>query len=250
MFGPLSAPPGGPLPPPPALDDDAYLFLDFDGTLVAIADTPDGVVVDDGLRDLLAALARARPGRVALLSGRSLAQLDGMLGPVAGGLACAGSHGAELRPAGAAVPLFAAPEGLAAAADAMHAFASARPGVVVEVKTAGVGLHFRRAPDQAAAADALAREIAGRHGLVLQPGKMMAEVRAPGSKGKALQALLGQDGAVPIAVGDDVTDEDAFVAARRFGGAGVLVGDPRATAARYRLPDVGAVHAWLRGMTA
>ena len=87
--------------PPPRPDIAAAgLFLDFDGTLVALAERPDGVVVDKALVALLVRLGERLGGRVAIVSGRSLEQLDGMIGAEARGLALVGSHGIEIRRAG------------------------------------------------------------------------------------------------------------------------------------------------------
>ena len=91
--------------------------------------------------------------------------------------------------------------------------------------------------------------LAGRTGLVLQRGKMVAELRPPGTdKGAALRRLMAEPpfaGARPVFVGDDLTDEHAFEAAAALGGGGVLVGPPRPTAARWRLNGVGEVTCWL-----
>ena len=92
-------------------------------------------------------------------------------------------------------------------------------------------------------------EVARRRGLILQHGKMVAELRPAGAdKGDALRALMREPsftGARPLFVGDDLTDEHAFAAAAELGGAGILVGPARPTAARYRLESVNAVAAWL-----
>jgi len=232
--------------PPPDLDG-AALFFDFDGTLVELAATPDAVVVPPALADRLARLARARPGRVAIVSGRDIATVEALVGPVAARLAVAGSHGAELRAPGEAHVPMPPPSGLARAAEELAAVAEAH-GLFFERKPFGVGLHYRLAPDRAEVALAAAQAAADTHGLVLQRGKMMAEVRAAGDKGRAVEELLAlpaMAGARPLFFGDDVTDEDAFVAAARAGGAGVLVGEARATAARYRLDDPEAVAAWI-----
>lgn len=235
-------------PPPLDLLASASLFLDFDGTLVDLIDDPERVGADDELRDLVARLTNALPGRVAIVSGRSIAQLDRMLGPAAAGLALAGSHGAELRVGGEATRA-AVPPALPAIAAAMDDFAATRPGVLVERKTLGAALHYRQAPEHGGDALALAERLAAGHGLHLQPGKMMAEVRADGDKGRAVAALAAgaaMAGTVPLVFGDDLTDEAGFRTAAELGGAGVLVGAPRETAARYALPDVAGVRRWLR----
>ena len=89
------------LPPPPAgLLRDASLFLDFDGTLVAIAARPDAVAVEHRLHVLLQKLGDRLGGRLAIVSGRAAANIRILLDDPA--LVIAGSHGAEiLRPGGA-----------------------------------------------------------------------------------------------------------------------------------------------------
>jgi len=241
--------PGNGRPSPPPLARGMALFLDFDGTLVELAPRPDAVAVDDALRALLHRLATALPGRVAVVSGRALATLDALLGPdLAASLALAGSHGAELRAPRLAVADNRAAAAALAPATAELAAAAAAHGLLFEGKTLGAALHYRLTPDLAGVALAAAEDVARRHGLVLQHGKMMVEVRAAGDKGQAVERLMATQpfaGSTPIFLGDDVTDEEGFAAAARAGGWGVLVGPARAGAARYGLPDVTAVRAWL-----
>ena len=237
-----------PTPPPPAhLLTGAALFLDFDGTLVELAATPDAVAVDARLRALMTQLAAQLDGRLAVISGRSAQAIRALFGeppfPVAG------SHGLELSwPDGrGAAP--SRPAAMDAVTAAMHALAHEHAGVVVEEKPLGVALHYRQAPAAAAACHALAERLAAAHGLALQTGKMMVELRPGGAdKGAALAALMADPamaGGRPLFLGDDDTDEPAFEAAARLGGAGVLVGPARPTAARYRLENVAAVLDWL-----
>lgn len=235
-------------PPPPALLRRASLFLDFDGTLVDIADQPDTVVVDASLRELLVALAHCLEGRLALVSGRSIAQLDTLLGPVAETLTLSGSHGSEYRidgteerpPRPASLDLIEARLREAAAAEA---------GVIVEAKSLGVALHYRRHPGFASRAHELVTTLARANGLAVQHGKMMVEARLPGSdKGAAVARLMqhpAMEGTLPVFVGDDITDETGFEAARARGGAGILVGPARSTAAAYGLSDPAATRRWL-----
>ena len=135
---------------------------------------------------------------------------------------------------------------------AFEAFARTRPGIIVEDKAVSAGLHYRGAPDEADAAMALARELADQTGLTMQAGNLVVELKTPGtSKGTALHAFMQEPpfaGAVPVMLGDDLTDEDGFRAAAALGGFGVLVGPPRETAARHGLPDVDAVLAWLNAV--
>lgn len=237
-------------PPPDSLLKNASIFLDLDGTLLDLVDRPDEVVADRDLHLLLTGLHRTHDGRVAVVSGRSLAQLDAILGPVAQLLALSGSHGSEHRWEGvAAQPV--RPDTLDEAERRFTAFAGEHAGVLVETKSFGTALHYRMCPEAGPAAEALAATLADTFGLHLQRGKMMVELRVPGGdKGVALRRLMQQkamQGTQPIFIGDDWTDEPAFVAAAELGGTGILVGTPRETAARYRLPDPEAVRAWLKG---
>ena len=239
------------LSPPPTLAPDAALFLDFDGTLVELAATPDGIHVPDTLPPLLARLSERLHGRIAVVSGRGARDVAGHLGNPH--LVVAGSHGLETRWPDGRIDAPPAPATDALVA-AMDTFATTRPGVLVERKPFGAALHWRQAAEHGAEAERLAASLAQEHGLKLQPGKMVAELRPAGTdKGGAVRALMARPemaGATPIFLGDDVTDEAGFRVAAELGGAGVLVGEPRATEARYRLPDVAAVHAWLAASVA
>jgi len=236
-------------PPPPDLLEGAALFLDFDGTLVDLADTPDGISVPSALEPTLERLKRTLGGRLAIVSGRSLADLQHHL-PLHG-IAFSGSHGLELQLAdGTRLPL-SLPFGLDEACEAVEAFAATvGDGMLVERKPAGIALHYRLAPAEAGRSEAFMEKLARKSGFALQRGAMVTELRAHGAtKGDALKAFMTEPAfaaARPVFVGDDLTDEHGFAEAAALGGAGVLVGPPRETAARYRLESVKAVADWLR----
>ncbi|MEA3041633.1 MAG: trehalose 6-phosphate phosphatase [Sphingomonadales bacterium] len=238
------------IPPPPlSLLDGAALFLDFDGTLVDLADAPDAIRVPGELAGLLRSLAARLEGRLALVSGRALADLDRHIH--CPGVAVSGSHGLELRLADGRVMPVARPAALDAVGEEIRRFAEGGgDGLIVEEKPASVALHYRRVPQREGEVAALVDRLAARTGLVVQRGKMVAELRPAGAdKGDALAALMREPqfaGARPLFMGDDLTDEHAFEAAAALGGAGVLVGPQRETAARYRLPGVAEVARWLR----
>lgn len=237
-------------PPPADLLDGASLFLDFDGTLVEIAARPDGVTVDARLKRLVEALAARLDGRIAIVSGRGVDEIDALFGGV--GFPIGGSHGAELRRDGT-IEGPGRPAALDDALARMRAFAAGTPGLIVEAKPLGAGLHFRGCPDAEDACRAFAHELADATGLTLQRGKMVFELRAPGDKGAAIAGLMALPpfaGTRPVFLGDDLTDEPGFVTAARLGGAGVLVGPQRETAATYALPGVTAVLTWLEGIAA
>ncbi|ANI78875.1 MULTISPECIES: trehalose-phosphatase [Sphingobium] len=235
------------LPPPPAsLLTGASLFLDFDGTLAPIADTPDGVVVDTDLLTLLGELRDALGGRLAIVSGRSIATLRDL------GFAnflLAGTHGLEFAHPGEGVEAPPRRPAVDDAEAAFHAFADGKPGLLVERKSISVGLHFRGAPQWGAQAGELASDLADKLGLALQPGKMLFELRPGGAdKGSAVHVLMARApmaGGRPVFIGDDVTDEEGFAAAAALGGAGILVGPPRATLAAFSLEQVAAVRHYL-----
>ena len=233
--------------PPTTLLSDASLFLDFDGTLVELASTPDSVSLSDDVRSLLRKLQFRLSGRLALLSGRSMADVRSYLRPL--DVAVAGSHGLELAQASEDSVVLEAPSGLPDAILQLKQLESAEPGVLVEAKPGGAAIHYRRAP----AAEAICRETAARVakeiGMVLQYGKMVVELKHPSAdKGQALRQFMSAPpfaGTSPVFIGDDLTDEDGFAAARELGGAGILVGPERPTRATFRLENVGAVQAWL-----
>ena len=236
------------LPLPPAdLLDGASLFLDFDGTLVEIAPRPDAVEVSDRLHHLLTRLASQMPGRLAVISGRSIAQIEGFLGPLP--IHISGSHGLEIRRADGSTQVPTRPPSLDRIFQRFHEEAALRPGLIVEEKPFSAALHYRLVPDAEQAVQTLVRDLANETGLHIQPGKMMVELRPAGSdKGMALRTLMEQapmTGTRPVFVGDDDTDEPAMAAAADLGGAGILVGTPRQTEARYGLDGVAAVLDWL-----
>jgi trehalose 6-phosphate phosphatase len=235
------------LPPPPDLIEGAALFLDFDGTLVELAETPDSIAVPAGLAPMLERLRRRLDGRLAIVSGRSLADLERHL-PLHG-IAFSGSHGLELRLVdGTRLPL-SVPIGLDDVRVKVETFAAARPGLLVEEKPAGIALHYRLAPEEGAAADAFIAALARERGMEVQRGAMVAELRPTGAtKGDAIKAFMTEPdfaGARPLFMGDDLTDEHGFAAAAGLDGAGILVGPARESAARYRLASVAAAAGWL-----
>lgn len=233
-------------PPPLDLLTGASLFLDLDGTLVEFAVSPDGIDVCDELRALLRDVQDRLGGRVAVISGRSLADLAGHLRLP--DLAIAGSHGAERRLSDGRVDSGEIPDSIAAATAEAAAFAVDHQ-LITEPKPLGVALHFRCQPSLEATVDRFAIQSAERHGLSVQKGAMVRELRAPGrNKGDVVRLYMSEapfNSGRPVMVGDDATDEDAFEAVNNLGGASILAGPERPTQARYRLPNVTAVKQWL-----
>ena len=236
------------LPSPPPLDglERLALFLDFDGTLVDIADGPDAIDVPDDLGQRIAALSNRLDGRLAVVTGRSLDNLEQFLGlcPVYR----AGSHGAHVvTPQGEALQAAKAlPE---AVINQLSDFAQAN-GLLYERKPHGGALHYRAKPELEAQVKAISTQIADEHGLAAKSGKCVVELVWPGAdKGGATRLLADQPecaNATPIFIGDDVTDEDGMLAAKELGGFGIAVGERPSDAATYHLSTVKDVHTWLK----
>lgn len=216
------------------------LFLDIDGTLLDISQTPDSVTVPGDLGDDLAALSGHLGGSLALVTGRSIATADELFAPHR--FAVAGLHGAEIRFTDG-TQFEVAPSERFKEAKALLKSRRPEPGkVMFEDKGAAAALHYRLAPAEQWAVEALveeARRVAGVDWRV-QPGKMVIELRsAKANKGDALKRFMETaefSGRLPIAIGDDLTDEDMFVAAKQGGGAAIRVGnEPSITSADFVL---------------
>jgi trehalose 6-phosphate phosphatase len=234
------------LPRPPALPDlmaasEIALFLDFDGTLVELAETPQGVTVPPYLSAGLQSLSQSLQGRLAIITGRPLDALDGFLGPHS--IAAVGSHGGEYRGAPPPPPPL-SPASLAS----IENFRRKYPDLIVEPKPFGIALHYRQQPEAASSVYQLLEKIAEDENLAVKPGKMLVEIGpSKDHKGAAVRTLMSQmpfRGARPIFIGDDVTDEDGFHAVKAAGGYGILVGPNRATAADFHLHAPGDVLRW------
>lgn len=241
-----------PFCPPPPVDRNISLFLDLDGTLVDLIDRPDDVVADTELRDLLIAVRNRLAGRLAIVSGRSLSQLDRIFGPIAPQLILSGSHGTEFRREGVthAPPR---PAALDRATAEMRLFAGAHDGLLLEEKSYGAALHYRLAPALADPSRALAARLADRYGLFVQEGREMVELRPGGhDKGQAIRYLMDIPPLAdrpPMFLGDDITDETGFAVVAAMGGYGVLVGEARPSAAIYRLRSTARVRNWLKELS-
>jgi trehalose 6-phosphate phosphatase len=203
------------------------IFLDLDGTLIDIADTPDGVVVPTELVPLLTRLFVGLHGAIAIITGRPVSDVDRFLAPLR--LVVAGVHGAELRtlPDGE-LHLTAGPLD-SSIVDAVQELGGIAQGVIIEPKVCSIAVHYRRAPRAKARIEAALRRIVEcRPGhLVLCPGRRVIEVVPKHiSKGAALDALLRLPefrGRRPVMIGDDVSDQSAFAAAIRLRGRGLRV---------------------------
>ncbi|MDB5886191.1 MAG: trehalose 6-phosphatase [Polaromonas sp.] len=231
----------------PALTPCMALFLDFDGTLVALAPQPEGVQVPHGLTAILATLHRQLDGALALVSGRRLLDLDNFLAPLL--LPAAGEHGAQRRTADGL--LVSAPQpALEQVLQAGENLVTRYPALRLERKNLALSLHYRQAPELEGLCLQVMREAVARStGLDLMQGKCVIDLKPAGfSKGTAIAFFMSEapfSGRTPVFAGDDVTDEAGFEAVQRLGGHGIKVG-PGPTAAHYRCATVDALAAWLQ----
>jgi len=237
---------------PPPSPRWAY-FLDVDGTLLEFADSPSDVQVDDVLPGFISAVSRRCNGALALISGRSLYDLDLRLGMPE--LPMAGQHGLERRDGfGRVYRHTVSPVCLKALAAEIASLCGRHPGLLLEDKGATLAVHYRRVPRLGGYVYRLLADWVERNGgggLQLQKGKHVIEVKPAGyDKGSAIREFMTQapfSGRRPVFIGDDLTDEHGFAYINNVGGISVKVGSGR-TEAHYRLPNVSEVRAWLSEM--
>ena len=209
------------------LYNSTAVFLDFDGTLVDIAEQPQEVEVPSGLVQTLTALSDYLGGAVAVISGRPISQIDDFLRPLQ--LAAAGVHGAERRSASGELTLVpTAP--LDVVEQAARGLAAQNAGLLVESKRGSLALHYRQAPElEALCLEAMQEAVRDSPGLTLLRGKMVLEAKPSGAtKGRAIEDFMHEPpfaGRAPLFVGDDVTDEVGFATVQRLGGLGVKIGE-------------------------
>lgn len=234
---------------------DVALFLDYDGTLSPIAERPELATLDPSVRDVIRSLASKR--RVAIVTGRGLASIRGLVGLP--GLRYASNHGFEI--VGPDVHFEADPTirpTFELVAQQLQERVGTVSGVTIESKGFSVAVHYRLTPeDRVASVEAAVDAAVAQHeGVRKAPGKKVFELRPTmvWHKGKAVEWLIAQSGSAdlyPIFIGDDRTDEDALVAVRDRG-LGIFVGSSVSwdTAARYKLDEPAAVHSFLRKLDA
>jgi len=229
-----------------------FLLLDYDGTLVPIAPTPDQARPTDRLLKILESLAAAKSVQIAVISGRTMDELKALL-PILGifRVAC---HGAFiLTPAGINHSLL--PDGWSASSlneilRKVEPAVSGKEGFLLEHKGVSLAIHYRNADPQEARRflDHVALwtlEGVSKGTLSILRGHMVLEIKAPGiDKGKAALFLLSRfspAGALPIYIGDDETDEDAFRALRGRGITVRVCSGPQPSSATFRLADPAQV---------
>jgi len=231
--------------------EHVLLFFDFDGTLTPIVDRPESTVLPAEARKLLRTLAKNRHYTVGIVSGRALADLKDKVN--VDGIIYAGNHGLEIEGFGSNFLEPVAEEMrpfLQMLGQALSATLRGIKGVFVEDKGLTISVHYRSVDDteERKVRDAFARvtdplHVTGR--IKVTQGKKVYEIRPPvdWDKGKAVAWLIancrqarGKGGAVPLYLGDDLTDEDGFKVIEKTGGVSVFVGEGNfPSVARYFL---------------
>jgi trehalose 6-phosphate phosphatase len=204
------------------------LFLDIDGTLVDLAETPNSIVVPSSLPKDLDALSKKLGGALALVTGRAISFVDPLFYPFH--FPVAGLHGAERRDAAGNVQRNPVSPAFEAMKHQIAEEASQWPGVLVEDKGAAIAAHYRLAPECQPLVEAMMDRYFVEAGpeWSLQRGKMVVEIRpANAGKGHAVTAFLNEapfKGRKAFAAGDDFTDEAMFAAVNRIGGQSLFIG--------------------------
>lgn len=205
------------------------LFLDIDGTLIDLAATPDGIVVPPDLPANLEAVSKKLGGALALVTGRALPYADRLFEPYR--FPIAGLHGAERRMSDGTVDRVTVTPEFESLKARLTAETAGWDGVLIEDKGAAIGAHYRQAPERQADLEVLMERAAAYAGsdFTLQRGKMVIEIRpARASKGGALRSFLEEPrfaGRLPVAIGDDLTDEAMFKVANALDGLSIRIGD-------------------------
>ncbi|TWF53040.1 trehalose 6-phosphatase [Neorhizobium alkalisoli] len=231
------------------------LFLDIDGTLIDLAETPDGIVVPESLPRDLHRLSELLGGRLALVTGRALPYADRLFSPCR--FPIAGLHGAERRSPSGRIERIEPGAEFERIKRALETEARDWPGVLIEDKGLAVAAHYRQAPNQKDAVETAMVRYLGQAGadFTLQRGKMVVEIRpSRASKGDALRAFLEEApfaGAKPIAIGDDVTDEAMFKVANELGGSSIRIAENASgTEAQAILPSAARLREIIAALAA
>ena len=230
-------------------DAPLALFLDVDGTLLDLAARPDDVVTPAGLVTTLASTERKLDGALALISGRSIDDVDRLFAPLR--LKASGVHGAEIRldPNAPTTPTAAAdlPQSLLAA---LRRAVEPFPGVFVENKRFSFTVHYRLAPSAERPLRNIVEQLVDSIPIAvnIMDAHYAIEIKSPCfDKGRAIAAFLSTStfrGRTPIFVGDDTTDESGFALVSARGGVAYSVGRRR-PGAIGAFSEPGAVREWL-----
>src|SRR3989338_5935675 len=238
-----------------------YLFLDYDGTLARIADRPEQACLPSRAKELLKELRDCARCKIAIISGRGLGEIKGRIGLE--GIIYAGNHGLEIE--GPKIK-FKSPVSssymslLRKIKDDLEEKIPSVPGAFIEDKGLALSLHYRQANKRDISAlkaifDEIVYAYSAKDKIRVKTGKMVFEIQPPvkWDKGKVTLWLLARQNfalkekveVVPLYIGDDVTDEDAF---RALGNKGITVrvGELEDSRAKYYLKNTDEVFMLLK----
>jgi len=236
-----------------------FLFLDYDGTLTPIVQNPDNAVISKETAEILRKLSKNQHCKIAIISGRALKDIKNKIGLE--GIIYAGNHGLEID--GPKIK-FRAPVSLRYKAILKKIKIDLRKklskikGVFIEDKGLSLSVHYRLVNSKGKALvktifhETLICYIVSNK-IKIRPGKKVLEIRPllEWDKGKIVLWLLARrkfilngEPCVPIYIGDDITDEDAFKALKNVG-LTVFVGDPGSSHAKYYLKNTQEVTEFL-----
>jgi len=242
---------------------DLLLFLDYDGTISPIAATPDKAVLPGAMKASLKRLAGQSRCEVAVISGRGLDNIKKKVGLK--DIIYSGNHGLEieglqLKYKAAVSPLY--KKAIGEIKDSLTAKLSKIKGVIIEDKGLSLSLHYRlvRKNEVPLLKTILRRTVSDyltKERIMIRPGKMVFDIRPVSGldKGKVALWLLAREAfrrqgerVIPIYIGDDLTDEDAFNALKNIG-ITVCVCRGRKSSAQYYLKDTGQVRFFLEELS-
>lgn len=234
--------------PSPVFARDIALFLDVDGTLLELAEHPDAVAPHKSLPTVLQRLEKVLGGALALISGRTIDDLDRIFAPLR--LPEAGQHGLERRDATGMLHRVDATDALDDLRAPLRDLVSNHSGLLLEDKGSALALHYRQAP---ALENTVRRHVAAltadHDELHYLAGKMVFEIKSRSvDKGVAIGCFMTEApfaDRLPVFLGDDVTDEDGFRFVNAREGCSIRVDGPHSSTARFALADVTAVLDWL-----
>jgi trehalose 6-phosphate phosphatase len=235
-------------PPMPAA---SALFLDIDGTLLDIAESPERVVVPPSLGGDLQRASAALGGALALVSGRAIDSIDRLFAPLR--LPAAGQHGLQLRYAADDPVIVAKCVDLGALRQLLIPVTGIA-GIEIEDKGQSLAIHYRRARTDALQLRRWIADVLGRVGVEMEiiRGRRVLEIKPVGvSKATAVESFMDRPpfrGRRPVFVGDDKTDEDGFKATTARGGLAIQVGPGRSALTALRVENPAAVRRWLTAL--
>lgn len=234
----------------PIVARDWALFFDVDGTLLDFVADPATARAPVTLQRTLAKLSDALDGALAIISGRSISDLDRIFAPLC--LSLAGQHGAEARRDDDDVLVFApSSEALQAILAPIQTYARSEPALRIENKGLSVAIHYRGAEHLRDKLLALIEEAMARHrtDYELLFSHLAFDIRPRGwHKGRAVEWFMEAPpfaGRRPVFIGDDRTDEDGFAAVLARGGHAIKVGARGDTVAQWNLSGPSELRSWL-----